>query len=147
MCKPHIVSYNNLWGNLLAAGNIYGLLSPCSDTLEESLLVLADVDRHLESSCTCPRVQSGCWFLWGRVLRSGLGEETRAAVWRDRWGEEFQAQGQGGGSPVSHKVAERQDLPASVLQTLGERWVAPLAPWVSLQIKRLKLLPGSACYG
>ena len=48
---------------------------------------------------------------------------------------------------VNHKVSERQDLPQGPLQTLGEWWVASLAPWVSLQIKRLKPLLGSACYG
>ena len=53
----------------------------------------------------------------------------------------------GGGSPVSHKVAERQDLPPGLLHTLGKWWVASLAPWVSLWIKQLKPLPGSACYG
>ena len=60
-------------------------------------------------------------------------------------GEEFQAQGQWGGSPVSHKMAERRDLPLGFLQTLGEQWVASLASWVSLHIKWLKPLPGSVC--
>ena len=46
-----MVFYNNPQGNVLAAGHIYGLLSPCSDPPEESLFVLADVDWHLESTC------------------------------------------------------------------------------------------------
>ena len=41
---------------------------------------------------------------------SGAGGET----------EEFQAQGQGGGRLVSHKVAEIWDLPPGLLQTLWE---------------------------
>ena len=62
-------------------------------------------------------------------------------------GEESEAQGQGGGSLVSHKVRERWDLSLGLLQALGEQWVASLAPWVSLRIKRLQPSPGSACYG
>ena len=34
----------------LAAGHIHGLLSPCSDALEDSLLVPAGVDQHLEDA-------------------------------------------------------------------------------------------------
>ena len=37
--KPRIAFPNNPWGIPLAAGHIHGLLSPCLDPLEESLLV------------------------------------------------------------------------------------------------------------
>ena len=70
-----------------------------------------------------------------------------AGVVERQTGEEFQAQGQQGGSLLSHKEAERWDLLQGLLQTLGEQWVASLAPWVSLWIKQLKPLPGFVYYG
>ena len=57
--------------------------------------------------------------------------------------EESQAPGEGGGSLKSHEEVERQYLPPYLLQILEEQWIASLAPWVSLQIKWLKPLPGS----
>ena len=82
-----LASHNNHWGYPLAAGRIHGLLSPCSDPLEESLFVWADVDRHLESTCVWPRVQSGCWFLWGRVLRVQEGRRDGSGVGSSGGGE------------------------------------------------------------
>ena len=79
--------------------------------------------RHLESVRSGSGVQSGCWPLSpGKGSLGAGGEETWAAVAAEerQMGEEFQAQGHGGGSLVSHKVAERRDLPPGVMQTLGE---------------------------
>ena len=70
--------------------------------------------RHLESVRSGSGVQSGCWPLSpGKGSLGAGGEETWAAVAAEerQMGEEFQAQGQWGGSPVSHKLAERWDLP------------------------------------
>ena len=67
--KPCIASHNNPRGIPLAARHIHGLLRPCSDPPEESLLVLADVDQHLESACAWPRAQSGHWSGRERICR------------------------------------------------------------------------------
>ena len=103
---------------------------------------------HCHGNCGCGGGCSG--NCGGGHCSSDYGSSadcTTAAAAERQMGEEFQTQGDQGESLVSHKVAKRQDLPPGLLQTLGKQWVAFLAPWVSLQIKRLKLLPGSACYG
>ena len=70
---------------------------------------------------------------------SGAGGETA--------GGGVSSSGAVGREPSESQVGGKMGSSSGFLQTLGERWVASLAPWVSLWIKQLKPLPGFVYYG
>ena len=109
-CKPHIVSHNNTQEILIGLGMFMGFFTPAQIPHRR-----ASWYRWLWTGIWRAPVpgEGAIWLLdlVGEGSPGPEGEERWAALAvaavRRQTGEEFQAQGQQGGSPVSHKVAER----------------------------------------
>ena len=126
---------------------------PSSFCLSGSLVSITCIRRDLGLGLGHSLAAGPCW---GGLCGSESGEEMggtdcssncadSGCGWRDICRRSLKLRGRGGGSLKSHEEVERQYLPPYLLQILEEQWVASLVPWVSLQIKWLKPLPGSVC--